>query len=55
MSIEFSPSCGGYIGLLPNGKTEIFKSLSDYEDAFWDMTFELNNGFEIEMPEDIAA
>lgn len=53
--MEFYPDTNGFIGVLPNGDTETFSSQQEYEDRFWDEVFDMNNGFEIEMPEDYAA
>lgn len=53
--MEFYPdSKGGILGVMPDGETEQFSSEQEYEDAFWDRAFELENAFEVEMPEDYA-
>lgn len=39
---------GRVIGVMPNGKKESFGSYSEYEDAYYDQLFELNNGFELD-------
>lgn len=43
------------MGTLPNGDSRWFDSEKEYEDEFWDMVFEMSNGFELEMPEDFVA
>lgn len=42
---------GSIVGVLPDGTVKSYASLNDYEDEFVDMMFELNNGFQIELPE----
>lgn len=42
-------------GLLPNGDEEQFESEEEYEDAFYDACFELQNAFDAEWPEDWIA
>jgi len=39
---------------LPNGEKKVFDSENEYEDAYWDAVFEMNNGFCTEMPEDFV-
>ena len=41
----------GVLGKLPNNKVLLFPNFKAYEDAYYDMEFEMNNGFEIELPE----
>jgi hypothetical protein len=42
-------------GTMPDGEVEQFSSESEYEDAFFDRIYEMNNGFEFDGPEDWAA
>lgn len=42
----------GEIGVLPNGDTETFETEADYEDAYIDMMFDMQNSFAVEFPED---
>jgi len=42
---------GKIIGMMPDGKNRVFNSIGEYEDAFWDMQYELNNQFVMEWPE----
>lgn len=53
--MEFYPETGQVLGTLPDGTTEFFNSQKDYEDAFWDMVFEMENSFDVEYPEDFVA
>ena len=39
------------VALMPNGDTEEFDSVEEFEDAYYDMIYELNNEFEIEWPD----
>lgn len=38
-------------GILPNGELGVFESLDDYEDAYWDMQYEMDNEYFVEYPE----
>lgn len=49
---EFYPTDSDFYGVLPDGESKRFASQREYEDAFWDMAFEMSNCFDIEMPED---
>ena len=44
----------GIYGVLPNGDWEVFDSVEAYEDAYYDMEYDLDNCFEIEWPEEYA-
>ena len=42
---------GLLVGTLPTGEQEVFTDQEEYEDEYYDSYFELNNCFQIEMPE----
>lgn len=46
---------GTCFGTLPNGDEDIFESEAEYEDAYYDMCYTLQNSCEIEWPEDWIA
>lgn len=50
MNCETKPT-GKIVGVLPNGTTQEFDTQEQYEDAYYDMMFELNNEFQIEYPD----
>lgn len=39
-------------GTMPDGEVEQFSSESEYEDAFFDRIYEMNNDFDFDEPED---
>lgn len=50
MHYEFTQN--GVIGLLPIGGAVVFPTVKDYEDAYYDQLYDLNNQFYREYPED---
>lgn len=42
-------------GTMPDGEVEQFSSESEYEDAFFDRIYEMNNDFDFDGPEDWVA
>ena len=41
----------GVLGEMPDGSWQLFVSEGEYADAYFDAYYELNNEFEIELPE----
>lgn len=50
--MTYYPEETGIVGVLPDGDIEPFDSYEEYEDEYYDRTFELENCFEVELPED---
>lgn len=47
---EFTPD-HEVVGRMPDGKTEIFGSVDEYEDCYYDALYRFNDGYSIEWPE----
>lgn len=42
---------GEIVGQMPDGTIATFGSVDEYEDCFYDASFEFNNYFSLELPE----
>lgn len=54
-TIEYEVVDDGILGVLPNGDEELFDSEEEYEDACYDMFYDMQNCDCLEWPEDWIA
>ena len=50
----FDVTENGIYGIMPNNEWQLFNTIEEYEDAYYDMFYEMNNEFETELPEAYA-